>query len=98
MVEDIPLNGMRTVSILDRAILIANIEGKFYAMDGTCSHQFANLSFGQRDKYIIECPRHGARYDIRTGKVVQNLGPEHRVNDLRAYRVEIVDGCLHIDM
>lgn len=98
LVEDVPLNGMKAVSILGRVILVANLDGQFYAMDGTCSHQFANLALGSRDGFVIICPLHGARFDIRTGKVVQGLGHEGRVNDLRAYRVEVVDGCLHIDM
>ena len=98
LIEDIPLNGMREVSIMGRVILIANLGGQFYAMDGTCSHQFANLALGSRDGFIITCPLHGARFDIRTGKVVHDLGHEHRVNDLRAYQVKVVDGCLHIDM
>lgn len=37
LVEDVPLNGMREVSIMGRALLIANLDGRFYAMDGTCS-------------------------------------------------------------
>lgn len=98
LVEDVPLNGMREVSIMGRALLIANLDGRFYAMDGTCSHQLANLALGSRDGFIIICPRHGARFDIRTGKVVQDLGPGERVNDLRAYPVKVVYGCLHIDM
>ena len=83
---------------MGRALLIANSDGHYYAMDGTCSHQFANLALGSIDDLIVTCPLHGARFDVRTGKVVQGLGPEERVNDLRAYRVEVIEGCLHIDM
>lgn len=98
MTEDVPLNEMREFVLMDRVILIANVDGEFYAMDGTCSHQFANLSLGSRDGFIITCPLHGARFDIRTGKVVQGLGPGKRVNDLRAYPVKVIDGCLNIEL
>ena len=67
LMEDVPPNEMREFSIMGRVLLIANVEGRFYAMDGTCSHQFANLSLGSRDGFIVTCPLHGARFDIRTG-------------------------------
>jgi 3-phenylpropionate/trans-cinnamate dioxygenase ferredoxin subunit len=98
LMEDVPLNEMREASILGRVLLLANVDGQFYAMDGTCSHQFANLSLGSRDGFIVTCPLHGAQFDIRTGKVVKRAGPGERTNDLRAYRVVIADGCLNIDM
>ena len=96
--EDVPPNEMREFSIMGRVLLIANVEGRFYAMDGTCSHQFANLSLGSRDGFIVTCPLHGARFDIRTGRVVQGAGPGERTNDLRSYSVVVADGCLNIDL
>ncbi|GIV18922.1 MAG: (2Fe-2S)-binding protein [Armatimonadota bacterium] len=43
---------------------------EFYAIDDTCSHALASLSEGELTEYEIECPRHGAHFDIRTGEAL----------------------------
>lgn len=43
-------------------------EGEFYATDDHCSHAEVSLAGGELSDYEIKCPRHGARFDIRTGK------------------------------
>lgn len=53
----------------DRAIAVCNVGGQFYAVDDVCTHDEASLEQGQVEGYEIECPRHGARFDVRTGAV-----------------------------
>lgn len=53
--------------------LVANVEGSLYAMDGLCSHLGGQLWKGKLDGNIVQCPRHGSRYDIRTGEVVSQV-------------------------
>lgn len=43
---------------------------EFYAIDDICSHALASLSEGELMEYEIECPRHGAHFDIRTGEAL----------------------------
>ncbi len=50
-------------------IVVANVEGKFYAMRGICNHQGGPLSEGELDSNIITCPWHGAQWDVTTGKL-----------------------------
>jgi nitrite reductase/ring-hydroxylating ferredoxin subunit len=61
---------MLKADILGHTIIMTNVDGRFYAMDGICSHGFADLSRGRLEGYILECPLHRARYDVRTGEVV----------------------------
>ena len=48
---------------------VANVGGEFYAFGDVCTHDDGPVAEGELDDYLIECPRHGARFDIRTGVV-----------------------------
>lgn len=98
LVGEVPPEGMKAVNLLGRTVLVAEVDGRFYAMDGVCSHGFANLALGTREGFVITCPRHAAKYDLRTGKVVQGPVPEGVAHDLRAYRVVEADGCLNVEL
>lgn len=71
---DIPIGKMMGVEIGDKKVLIVNFGGKFYAMDAVCSHMGGDLSRGRFESDIVICPRHGAQYDVRTGKLVKDVG------------------------
>ena len=51
-----------------REVVVCNVEGNLYAVDDLCSHDYGTLNDGELDGYEIECPRHGARFDVRTGE------------------------------
>lgn len=48
-------------------IAVFNYDGEFYAIEDVCTHDGGELTGGVLDGPLIECPRHGARFDIRTG-------------------------------
>lgn len=50
-------------------VAVFNIDGEFYAIEDVCTHDGGTLAEGDVEGYEIECPRHGARFDLRTGKV-----------------------------
>jgi 3-phenylpropionate/trans-cinnamate dioxygenase ferredoxin component len=52
-------------------IVLANIDGKFYAMKGTCNHQGGPLYEGELEGNVITCPWHGAKWDVTSGKLVE---------------------------
>ena len=51
-------------------VAIWNVDGELYATDDTCTHEEASLSEGDLWGEVIECPLHGAQFDVRTGKVL----------------------------
>lgn len=63
---------MMGVDIEGKYILLANVEGKLYAMDGLCSHMAGRLWEGSLEGTVVKCPRHGSRFDVRTGEVVSH--------------------------
>ena len=54
----------------DVAIAVFNIDGALYAVEDVCTHDGGDLATGDLHGYEIECPRHGARFDVRTGAVL----------------------------
>lgn len=54
----------------NKRIALCNVNGEHYALDDLCTHEFERLSAGWLvDEDQIECPEHGATFDVRTGKV-----------------------------
>lgn len=72
-ISELPLGTMMGLEIESKRILLANIEGKLYAMDGLCSHMAGRLWEGTMEGYIVKCPKHGSRFDLRTGEVVSQV-------------------------
>jgi 3-phenylpropionate/trans-cinnamate dioxygenase ferredoxin subunit len=66
---DLQPGEMKAVKAGRRIVGIANVEGEYYAFDDTCTHEEASLTEGELFDFIIECPLHGAMFDIRTGAV-----------------------------
>lgn len=52
-------------------IAVFNVDGTFYAIEDICTHDDGPLAEGDLYGFEIECPRHGARFDIRTGDVLR---------------------------
>lgn len=71
-VEEIPSGKMKHIEFNGKEIMIANLDGKFYALNDRCSHTNAPLSMGHIQGNIVTCPMRGARFDITTGKKVSD--------------------------
>ena len=68
--NDILVGQVKPVEVGGKRLLICHTEGGFYAIDDTCTHDDGPLADGWLDGNAIECPRHGARFDVKTGKVL----------------------------
>ncbi len=55
------------VEIADRLVLLFRIGDQYFCIDDICTHDGGTLADGSHQGFEIECPRHGARFDIRTG-------------------------------
>jgi len=73
-------------------IVVFNVAGSYYAIGDVCSHDNGPLGDGELDGLEVICPRHGARFDIRTGEV-RSLPA---IVDIPAYPVRVVDGQLEV--
>jgi len=70
-VSDIPPERVAVFEVGDHAVAVCNVNGEFYAIDDVCTHDGGALDQGELEGEEIECPRHGARFDVRTGAAVQ---------------------------
>ena len=79
--QELAEGGLATVKSGDKEILLANVEGKIYAIDNACGHLAYPLDQGRLEGHIVTCLWHFARFDVRTGDVVsagidfENLKP-----------------------
>ena len=83
---------MKVVKIDGKEILIANLDGDFYAMGNKCTHAGGDLSKGSLEDKIVACRKHGSRFDVTTGKVVS--GPKvlflhPKIKDEPSYQVRV---------
>ena len=86
-------NGQRLfVEVADRPLVIFNIAGQFFAIGDVCTHDDGPLGDGEIEGFNIVCPRHGAEFDVRTGKVMQMPA----VVDVPAYPVRVVEGMIQV--
>lgn len=69
-VGEIPEGGVKVVRLEDQAVAVFHVDGKYYAMDDVCTHDGGPLAEGPLEGGVVECPRHGAKFDVRTGAVL----------------------------
>jgi 3-phenylpropionate/trans-cinnamate dioxygenase ferredoxin subunit len=67
--SDLPPGRVRLVTGPDdQRLAVCNVDGEFYAIEDVCTHDGGSLDQGELEGEEIECPRHGARFDVRTGR------------------------------
>ena len=94
-VEDVPSGTARVVSAGGRSLCLARCaDGTWGAIDNVCTHDGGILGDGELDGCEVECPRHGARFDLRSGEATA-LPAIFPVN---AYPVRVVDGRVEVDL
>jgi 3-phenylpropionate/trans-cinnamate dioxygenase ferredoxin subunit len=80
------------VELGGKSVVLFNLAGKFFAIGDVCSHDNGPVGDGEIEENEIICPRHGARFDIYTGKVTSLPA----IIDIPAYPVRVVDGVIQI--
>jgi nitrite reductase/ring-hydroxylating ferredoxin subunit len=88
---DVAPGTMREVEANGKVLVLANVDGRFWAMEGICSHRGGRLAQGKLIDLNVMCPVHRASYDVRTGKVAANVGVPliGKASDLRVYSVSV---------
>jgi nitrite reductase/ring-hydroxylating ferredoxin subunit len=90
--SEIPVGKMRMVKLGDKEVLIVNVKGNCYAINNRCTHAGGDLSQGTLEGNVVECPKHHAKFDVTTGKVVSppKMAFFHpKIQDEPSYQVKI---------
>ena len=92
-VDELSPGQMKWVAVNGERLVLANVEGVFYAISDVCGHRNAPLSRGKLQGYVIECPLHFAQFDIRTGELIS--GPVSMAVPVYEVRVEDDTVCVN---
>ena len=93
-VSELSSGQMKWVLADRERVLLANVDGSFYAMSDECGHQRTPLSRGELDGYVVECPLHFAQYDVRTGELL--CGP--LAEDVAVYEVMVEADTVYVKL
>ncbi|MEJ2644178.1 MAG: non-heme iron oxygenase ferredoxin subunit [Gammaproteobacteria bacterium] len=91
-IEDIPPGSHTVVDVDDVMVAVFNVDGEYYAIEDMCTHDGGELASGEVEGDEVICPRHGARFNIRTGAVTAPPAYE----DVYAFPVRIQDGKVQV--
>jgi len=93
-VSDFDNQSAKCVEVEGKSIALFKLGGEFYAIDDTCTHAGGPLSEGNIEGDEIECPWHGAHFNIRSGKVTLDPADE----DVNTYDVRLSGDVIEIDV
>ena len=94
-VTDIPDPGKQMLELDDALVVLFHVNGRFYCIDDVCTHDGGPLGEGELCGHEIACPRHGAKFDVCTGKALTMPATEATV--VHEVRVEGDDVYVRIN-
>jgi naphthalene 1,2-dioxygenase system ferredoxin subunit len=94
LVSDIPDDAPLEAGTAERPLALYKVNGEVYCTGNVCTHSEAFLSDGYLEGYEIECPLHGARFDIRDGRVLCQPASA----DIPSYPVRVEDETVYVDV
>jgi 3-phenylpropionate/trans-cinnamate dioxygenase ferredoxin component len=89
---EFPPGSVRSVEVDGVQVAVFNLDGVCYAIEDVCTHDGGVLTGGDVEDDVVVCPRHGARFCIRTGKV---LGPP-AYEDVAVFAVRVEAGVVQV--
>lgn len=93
-VDDLPPGQRLFVDVDGEPIVVFNLAGKYFAIRDACSHDDGPVGEGEVDGLEIECPRHGARFSLESGRALT----QPAVVDIPAYPVRVVEGEIQVGL
>jgi 3-phenylpropionate/trans-cinnamate dioxygenase ferredoxin subunit len=90
--EDIAPGDYASAEVDGGFVAVFNVGGEFFAIDDVCTHDGGGLAGGRIEDHQVICPRHGARFCLRTGQALTPPAYE----PVRSYPTRIVDGCVEV--
>jgi 3-phenylpropionate/trans-cinnamate dioxygenase ferredoxin subunit len=93
-VSEIAPGTVRSVAADGRQVAVCNVDGTFYAIDDVCTHDGGALDQGELEGDQIECPRHGARFDVKSGRALTLPA----VMPVKSYPVRVENGEIKVEV
>lgn len=90
--QDLPPGARKVVEVEGVRIAVFNVAGEFHAMEDVCTHDGGDLAGGYVEGDAVVCPRHGARFSLRSGAVL--APPAYEA--LAVFPLRIVEGVIQV--
>jgi nitrite reductase/ring-hydroxylating ferredoxin subunit len=94
-VNDLSVGSKKTIVVMGKKLAVANVDGEFFAIDDTCTHEDCSLGTeGFLDGNVIICGCHGSQFDMTNGKVLSLPAP----TDVQSYETKVENGDLLVNI
>ena len=91
-VGDVPPGRLKVFKAEAHRVAVCQVDGRFYAVEDVCTHDAGPLGEGELHGEEVECPRHGARFNVKTGAAVTMPA----VVPVKVYETRVEDGRLQV--
>lgn len=91
--DEVPVGTIREFQLDGKSVALANVEGKFFAVNNVCLHRGGPLGEGELDRQVVTCPWHGWQFDVTNGQLLTNAAVT-----LACYPVEIRGDDIFVDI
>jgi 3-phenylpropionate/trans-cinnamate dioxygenase ferredoxin subunit len=108
LISEIKPGMMKKVMVMGRSILLAQVNGRYFAVDAVCPHLEGDLSSGTLRGTVLTCPMHNSQFDLRDGHVIRwtdqtgirlaYASRDHPPRPLKHYPVSIEGDTIFIEM
>ncbi len=92
--EEIPAGKREVFDLETMSVLLLNVDGEFFAVENMCSHEEYELAEGVIHECTLECPKHGATFDLRSGEALS--APAYQ--PIRVFATRIVEGEVQVEL
>jgi 3-phenylpropionate/trans-cinnamate dioxygenase ferredoxin subunit len=92
--KDITPGKMHVFTVKGQKIALANIGGLFYSIEDRCTHDDGPVAEGELRDAVIECPRHGATFDVKTGAALSMPA----VVPVKTFETQVKDGDVYVNL
>jgi 3-phenylpropionate/trans-cinnamate dioxygenase ferredoxin subunit len=93
---DVAPGQMKRLVVGNRAVVLANVDGRYYAFGDRCQHWGVRLSDGVLEGCVVRCRAHGWRHDIVRGEVVASEPPGDEGQQIATFNVDVKDGVVFV--
>ena len=92
--DDIAPNQGKLVEVQGKKLALFNLEGKYYAIDNTCTHRGGPLAEGELEGDEVTCPWHGAKFKITSGAVLSPPAPQ----GVKSFPIRVAGNDLEVEL
>ncbi len=92
--DDIPPNQGKLVEVQGKKIALFSLEGRYYAIDNTCTHRGGPLSEGELEGDEVTCPWHGAKFKVTSGAVLSLPAPQ----GVQSFPIRVAGNDLEVEI